>query len=667
MIDYKISRGTAGNSDIPERYDDLPSHNIEVFQSENVQNILDARSKNKDFVEIHYEIKKLSKQERDNIKALLEKDFFKMLTRSFEQCKSQDIEEQAEKVKLALKNEEKWFSLTITERNTTGLTGDESGKEPGSKYHALMRHTNMSEKDEISGGTFGKGSSVYTYSSGLWIWFAYSMLEKPSNNTTHRFIGRGMIAPFTDNGKNMSYNGPLWYSRPESKEEDYINGFPQQGLPYKNEAAHIQALKFGLSKRTEPGTTYLIPVFWPDGLNEKEISEERIASDLKLEIIKRWFVPIYNEELRCFIKITGEEDSEVSITKNHLKTIPELNYKLEILEWYQNRSKEDKRFKIKQVKLDLPYLKKAHQKKLEEKHGLKFGKKKTTVFLDLVVRQLYDDEMEHRGFLDSDGIGTVNRIALIRNKGMLVNHYPYISRNKADLKSIAGDNTFEGILFAGKTCREVQPKEAITLLEIFLSYSENPAHNEWIHNINDLNRCHLKRFEDSPSPSARVNYMFTKIDHAIQEFFPKDDEQPTKKEICSFWRKLYRLPSTGDVKIRESTFNYETLDKGFDLEGRYYWKLRFVSKGKPVKLVFKHYLNSLEGPINDEREYENLGIPEFSELKIVENGQEVHDVTLNFDTATGSGVPKEITVKTCRITKNKVFKNLDPVLEISDQ
>src|SRR5215469_12533946 len=111
MIDYKIAPSTAGNSDIPDRYDDLPSHNIEVFQNENIQNIGDAKAKDEPNVEIHYEIRKLSIEERKNLKALLGDNFFKMLTKSFKQCDSDDIEEQAEKVKLALKNEDKWHAL----------------------------------------------------------------------------------------------------------------------------------------------------------------------------------------------------------------------------------------------------------------------------------------------------------------------------------------------------------------------------------------------------------------------------------------------------------------------------------------------------------------------------------------------------------------------------
>ncbi|MBK7376911.1 MAG: hypothetical protein IPJ02_15600 [Chitinophagaceae bacterium] len=671
-MDYKISPGTAGNSDIPERYDDLPNHNIEVFQSENIQNILDAKGKNQSCVEIHYEIKKLEKAERQNIKSLLGEEYFELLLKSFNQCESQDIEEQVEKVKLALKNEDKWFSLLITEKNTTGLIGDETGNERGSKYHALMRHTNKSEKDEVSGGTFGKGSSVYTYCSGLWLWFAYTILEKPWNDTRARFIGRGMLAPFTDRIENRSYNGPLWYSRPELQ-KDYINNNPQQGLPFVNKNAHEEAAKFGMLKReeTDPGTTYLIPVFWPEGVDAKEMNAEKISRELKREIIKRWFVPIYNSQLKCFIKISGDTDNNITLTKKELDEIPELKYKLEILEWYNNGAdKADKRFKIAPIKVELPLLIKSQQKKMEEKYGKKIGNKKISATMDLVVRVLNEDEKGFKGFLDEEGIGTVNRVALTRNKGMIINHYPYNPRTKQDFKTIAGESNFEAMLFAGRMSNINQPEEVTSYLEMFLSYAENPAHNELIHNDRDLNRCNLKRFEKQPFPApvSRVKGILDNIYAKIQEFFPKDDKPPAKNEICSFWRKLYKLPSVGNEKVSEPRFNYETLEEGFDKEGRYSWRLKVSSSNpeKKVKLEFGHYLNSHEGAIKTEEEFTNLGVPEFKELLVSENGNLVSEVVLEFDKEEDKGIPRVIEIKTCRITGNNLFKNMDPVLEITD-
>lgn len=671
MIDYKISPGTAGNSDLPQRYDDLPSHNIEVFQSENIQNILDAKSHKKECVEIHYELTKLNSLARSNLKSLLGNKFFEKLKLSFDKCEAQDIEDQVKRVKLAFGNEDKWYALTITEKNTTGLLGDETGREKGSNYHALMRHNNKSEKEEVSGGTFGKGSSVYTYSSGLWLWFAYSVLETAWEETKVRFIGRGMIAPFTDREGNQSFDGPLWYSRREKK-NDYINGYPQQGLPYINQAAHNEAIKFGLKRREEndPGTTYFIPVFWPDGISKDEMCADTILLQLKHEIIKRWFVPIYNEQLKCNIKISDTE-SDVVIEKRDLYTIPELRYKLEILDWYNNGAENsDKRFLQKKIEVKLPILTKSQQIKLSNKYGKKIGHQSHKVYIDLVARVLNDDDDNFKGFLDDEKIGTINRVALIRNKGMIINHYPYHTKSKEDLIKITDEKRFEAILFAGKMCKIKHKDEETNHLEMFLSFAENPAHNEWIHNSNDLHRCNLKRFQERPVPYpvSRVGSIFNSIYRIIAEFFPKDDNPPVKKEICSFWRQLYKLPAAGDRGGGEARYSYETIQEGFNSDGQYSWRLkvRSLNTEKRVKLTFNHYLSSLEGPVQSKEEYAKLGVPEFEELNIYEDGKQTKEVILEYDIFSEAGIDKELEIMTCKVTGNNLFKNMNPVLEIKD-
>ncbi len=619
MIDYKVSHGTAGNSDIPPRYEDLPSHNIEVFQSENIQNILDAKSKQHNCVEIQYIIEKLSPQGISTYKNLLGKEYFERLVESFKKCGSQDIADQVAKVKLALKNEDKWYSLTIIEKNTIGLQGDETGQEPGSNYNALMRHSNRSEKEGISGGTFGKGSSVYTYCSGLWLWFAYSVLEKKWNDTKVRFIGRGMVAPYIDFDGNKSYDGPLWYSRKET-EKDYVGGYPQQGLPFINNLAHEEAKKFNISQRldNDPGTTYLIPVFWPDGIGEKDISEELLIRDLKNEILKRWFIPIYNGILKCSISSTTGNFNQ-SIEKEDLKLIPELTHKLDILDWYYNENSTSKKgFHVGKIEIKSPILKKDQQIKIKTKYGKSIGSKQTKAILDLIVKELPEEENSFTGFTDEDGTGTTCRVALTRNKGMIVNHYPYDPKIYQDLVSSSNGKKFEAILFAGKMCQVAQNEESIDHLELFLSYAENPAHNEWINQKQNLHRCNLKRFDENqiPFPTNRINSIFTKIFSLISEFFPKDDIPPAKKDICSFWKKLYRLPFAGDTSTGIQNFSYEIISEGYDSGGHYSWKFNFYSRirDNSIELTFVPYLNSLKGDIDSINDFDLLGISEYINL-----------------------------------------------------
>ena len=649
MIDYKVSPGTGGNTDLPERYDDLPDHNIEVFQSENIQNILDAKSSDKDTVEIDYEIRKLLPSERENLKNLLGPDFFNILKMSFDKSQATDIKEQKRRVELALSNEDHWFSLIIKEKNTTGLTGDETGETPPSKFHALMRAINKSEKDGVLGGTFGKGSSVYTFTSGLWLWFAYSILESKWEKTDARFLGRGLIAPFVDYEARQSYHGPIWYAR----EEEVGNRNKHQGLPFINSNAHKEAARFNIPKRDKDdfGTTYMIPVFWPSGFEVENMNHFEIRKVLLNEIIKKWFPTIYSGHLTCKISISGE--NTITIDKGYMKTIPELKYKLEILDWYYGGQIVDSKYKLERFELRIPRLKSDYWEKYP------FAKNISKTSLDLVVRVITNDDTFH-GFLDSEQSGTLNRIALTRNKGMIVNHFPWLDSKLTD---IVGNIHFEGMLFAGRML--VNPSSDIDQAELFLGFSENPAHNEWIDNILHKNRCHLERFDSKTlNPYSRIKQIYRSIETIIGKFFPKDDKPPIKEEVCTFWKNLYKVPFIGDRHGGKSNYSYSLIKEGFSNSGEYEWIFKFdnTNEDSKVRLIFSQYILSHEGPIRSIEDFEKIGIQEFSELKISEDGVAISEVVLGKE----EGLSRTIEIKTCSMAGNPSFHNLIPLLEIND-
>ena len=251
---------------------------------------------------------------------------------------------------------------------------------------------------------------------------------------------------------------------------------------------------------------------------------------------------------------------------------------------------------------------------------------------------------------------------------LIIIHYD--SRNKEAFVKLPGNKKFEAILFAGKMARIDLSEEEVDHLEMFLGYAENPAHNEWIHSKSDLKRCNLKRFERTPYPypENRINSIFNKIHSIIAEIFPKDDNPPTKKEICSFWRKMYKLPSAGLGKGGDTSFTYKTLNAELDQSGHYSWRFVFQSQNtdQNLKLTFTPYLNSLEGPIKTITEFQNLKIPEFANLEITEGGRSISEVILEYDQENKKSIPKEIEIRTCNLTKKDIFKNLDPVLEVTD-
>ena len=662
-IFYDIKEGTAATNNLPDRFDDLPKHDIEVFQAECIQNIYDARSdsakKNNLPVEIDFIIDTMSKEQISNFKKIVGNGFFEKIYISNERSDSADISKLMGKVLQNARSDQNWLGLTIIEKNTTGLKGAEDPDRvqgTRSKFDALMRATNKNEKDEAtSGGTFGKGSSVYTYSSGLWMWFAYSVIEEPWKHeapltdnlyleTKARFMGRGMIAPFVDHANRKSYLGHKWYCREEN------------ALPFINDEAHEQAEKFGIPRRAENdyGTSYFIPAFHPDDI--ETINPKDVIHKFRSDIIQKWFIPIYKNELICRISTNTADLEEIIIDKEYLEdSVPELRFKLEILDYYFNNNSQTKK-NIKKLDLivDLPEIKENYASEYP------FATIQRKAVNHLIFKKLNQDENQFTGY------NTVNRIALTRNNGMIINHYPFMddpsdpSENK--LNEYLGENKIEAIFFGGKSCINAESDEIRNHMDLFLSLAENPSHNMWINNERDLGRSRLKRFKKSPAPYPwnRVNHIYKDILNLIKKEFPKEDSIPQKKDICSFWKKMTHIPKIGDTSGGKRNFHYSTKEEGYN-NGKYFWKLKITSncKDDSIQLSFDHYLNTWE--TGKEKGFEVFGIPEFDKLTIMTGNKSVDEVILEPEES------KEVIILTCDIRSNELFKNYQPILEIKDK
>ena len=64
-------------------------------------------------------------------------------------------------------------------------------------------------------------------------------------------------------------------------------------------------------------------------MSPEDMNAETMAQQLSYEIIKRWFIPIYRQDLLCSISISENETCQL-IDPEFLRTVPELRYKLEI-------------------------------------------------------------------------------------------------------------------------------------------------------------------------------------------------------------------------------------------------------------------------------------------------------------------------------------------------
>lgn len=661
MIFYDKKIGTAATNNLPDRFEDLPKHDIEIFQAECIQNVLDARSRSSkelnEPVEIDFILDEVGDAEIDLLMDTLGQSFFEKMRLSYHKSDSQDVRELMSKVIVNIEKREKWISLRIIEKNTTGLVGHEDPDRTigeRSKFDALLRSVNKTEKDEaISGGTFGKGSSVYTYSSGLWMWFAYSRLEEPFVNTRNpdsedhitstRFMGRGILAPFVDREQSCTYLGHQWFSRCDN------------ALPFVNSAADELAEKFKLPVRKDNsfGTSYYIPIFQPD--EDFELGVISMHQKFKTEIIRKWFIPIFGGDLICRVRSSKDEVDDVVIDHAYIKeNVPELRYKLEILDWYKSNCLPRRTgFTKIEIQVDLPSIKANYES------DYPYAKELSTGINHLIIREIKE---EGEGFV---GFNTVNRVALTRNLGMIINHYPYLndSSDKDDnpLTQYLGEKKFEAVLFMGRMCNTDQPDDRKKHMDLFISLAENPAHNMLISNERELNRCRLNRFNKNPVPFPwnRISKLLSRIELEIRKAFPKEDAIPVKKDICNFWKKLAHIQKSGPANVGERTFHYRVINEGF-LDGKYYWDLSVESiiGSRYIVLTVESYLDSLEQ--GKEKDFDTLGIPEFSKLLIEWNKSLLTEIRLE---------PKEkkrIRLVTCDIVNNELFKNYRPIIELKD-
>lgn len=638
-IHINKNQGTSGVSPDPKRFKDLHQYDIEVFVCENIQNILDNSLDNEKPVKVIYQIDKLSSEETQLLKSEIDQEvLFKKLKKSFEESSSQDVRALKNKVLQSIKRKE-WISLKIYEENTTGLIGSENPKKGDkSPFNALMRAVNTTEKKvSNTGGTWGKGSSVYTYSSGIWLWFAYSLLSEPwknGNGDTHnkRFMGRGLIAPYVDQENNCHYPGECFYSRKDD------------GLPFINEEADKKAEIFGLEIRDKEnyGTSYLIPDFRPDNLKSEEVVD--YITEFRQKILEKWFIPVFHKKLEIIIRSESDEIDDVVIDCNYLRSVHQLKPFIEILDWREAGFIEKPLLHHELISIDMPQLKKDFVDGKE--YASKESKK---VRMDLGIKVFYNAEE----YIDDWKIK--DKIALTRNHGMIVDYH-----SDPLIEQLAQDYPFVAIFFGGLLSSEPENKKK-QHADLFLAYSENPAHTTWCSRKDDAPRCHLDRFDaKGRKPYLRIKDLYEEINRIFKNLFGAEEPKVSSKDISSLWKKLTKIKSGGGSKGGESSFLVDILDKkNPDETGSYYWKILLKPMTKElIKIDVVPFLDSNERKISSS-DFEIIGIPEFKTIQVTdENDNPIESIELN------PSENKIIQIKTCKIRGVSKFKGLEPHIKL---
>lgn len=645
---YRKQTGDAGLNRKPPRLKDLGEHSVRIFVREVLQNNLDAAEPGR-AVTVEIKLHEWKRKEVEAFFQFVGADHIELLKKSASKPDPSVAPYLKECVEIIDGKGATFYTIIVEETNCIGLLGPvrESDNEK-SHFDALMRkvENNEAKKETTnSGGTWGKGSSIFTYTSQLWTWFSYTKLSKPwydpERKIEHkkRFTGRCMLAPFFDPATNESFLGDGWFCDTEKIISERIDAYP-----FINAEADAYAEKLGIPIRDrEAGTTFYIPFFKPQLENgNEEISLPVLQKEFVAQVLQNWFIPIFNELLTVIITTDSES---VRINKGYLRSVDELKFKLQLLDWYERDCPpEDKRFLKQHIEIEVPALKRDFVDVRTQ-----FAKDRQKAKADLIIRVL-DEEEDF-----TDNWETVNKVALCRNKGMIINDEEVFQS-----KSLRT----ESILFGGLLAKYEIVPEKQKHLDLFLAYSENAAHNNWCRSANDYDRCFLERFEGRrPKPEASINHLFNEIYRVFKQLVEEDIEQRENKDICTIFKKLAKLKSRGEDTGGKSLFHMRALREEIDSEGRHVFTKRIISASDDcsIEIFFKSYIDSLEG--EKDKDFEHLGIGEFSNLEILNIENEILCDGTNPKIHLTPNEEMIVKIRTCRIDNNPQFKNIEPFIK----
>lgn len=645
---YRRQQGDAGLNRKPPRLKDLGEHSIRIFVREVLQNNLDAAQEGK-AVTVEIKLHEWKKKEVESFFQFVGSEHIELLKQSATDPDPSVAPYLKECIEIINGKKSTFFTVIVEEKNCIGLLGPvRETKKEKSHFDALMRkvENNEAKKETTNtGGTWGKGSSIFTYTSLLWTWFSYTKLSKPwydvEKKIEHRkrFIGRSMLAPFFDSEKNESILGDGWFCDTEKLATEKIDAYP-----FINAEADAYAEKLGIPIRDkEVGTTFYIPFFRPlleSGSDEVNLSV--LQKEFVEQILQNWFIPIYNELLTVVVSTDSES---VMIDKGYLHNVDALKFKLQLLDWYEKDCPpDDVRFKKETILVEVPALKDDF---VNER--TMFAKERLAAKADLLVRVLNDDEDFANNW------NTVNTVALCRNKGMIITNKEFIKNNSLRTECIL----FSGLMSKGETNIERRKH-----LDLFLAYSETPAHNKWCDHKDDYSECFLDRFKGlNPRPEYAINRLFNDIIGVFKKLLEDDTEQKENKDICAIFKKLAKLKKGGSDPNPKAIFYMRTIEDEIDSEGRYLFTRRIISATEEnnIEVFFKSYIDSLEG--DKDRDFEHLGIKEFSNIEILNSKNEIISEGSNPKIHL---TPKEeliVKIRTCKIDKNPLFKNVEPFIK----
>jgi len=485
-------------------------HDLDTFVREVVQNANDQRLGSA-AVEVHFRVHELS-DEKGTLAPFLDKlSWQRTLEPHLRAAGSTKGGRAVGRFLRELDRSERLVLLTIEDRHTVGLTGDESDEE--SHFRALCKDTLYSHKRTASaGGSYGLGKSVLWAFSGISTVLFNSVLERdPASRRSPRLIGRVELPSHKIGARWFSGSG--WFGRPTTAE----GGARAESL-WSLEAA-IEARDLFLARAERATGTSILIVGFHDPTLDEEPTAWLLAGRIRTAAI-RYFWPGM-EMGTPGLRVSA--DGAVAAPSSDEAIAPFVEC------W---RARASRRAALEQagdvvtraIPIELPPAREAA-------HAVK-GE------VLLIVRVAPDGTRHALG----------GHVAMFRGPGMVVKYW--------DRSGLAqGMRPFHAILACGMARDPERPTDSDREIERFLRDAEPPGHDDW-HSTPALKEGWKRGY------AKALEQLKDRVGHALRDLLaPRPSHGSRGPERLE---KRFPIGERGTSEPEPSVFRFTDLTAEFD-------------------------------------------------------------------------------------------------------
>lgn len=478
---------------------------LETFIREVLQNSNDQGLDNDDPVEVHFRFKELT---GDDLEEFLDALDWKneLEDHIIGATENEQARDPGLKRFLNEFNEEKLLVLTIEDRNTTGLEGNETDN--SQPYGALVKDFGGSEKpDASSGGSHGVGKTVLWAFSGIsTVLFCSNPRTVPDFNgetrKSPRLVGRSILPAHAHEDETLSYTNHGWFGLDDEDEVERI-GRPRSMWAsddgWKNVVEPLQ-----VGRETDiTGTNISVLGFRIPG-EEINPDPEKLADDFLTASVKHFWPAMAREELEVYVETPeGEERAADWDDAPGVKPFAKcLNASEATL---QDELTEPGSIVKTTVDITVP---KENPDLVDDPDG------EYETDVDLLIRQLSPEDDRELKEREDDDLSQ-KRVARMRGANMIVDY--------VDASNIGGrTKNFVGVLIAGegRTTDGETVDDADEAVEKFLKRSEPTQHDDWIGSGND----YLKKYYSGTIVKEIEGLSGSRLIGALEDFVDEDIE-----------------------------------------------------------------------------------------------------------------------------------------------